>query len=173
MKKSMIILCLLLISGIVAASGCTSDSSSDINREKWKWGYQTQGDYDSMTGYGWSVILTDDTYGSFLQEMSEEKALINVTDKEIYDEEGWTKLLDSGTKTMEGINVYYNKYQSLDEDGLVEAVEGIIIFKKDGRWYKITWKDRPLEPNQKDVEKEISYYLQNAGTKIPVAKDHT
>lgn len=74
---------------------------------------------------------------------------------------------------MEGVTVYYNKYQSLDEDGQVEAVEGIILFKKDGRWYKITWKDRPLEPNQKDVEKEISYYLQNAGTKIPVAKDHT
>lgn len=82
----------LLVSGIVAVSGCTSDSSSDINREKWKWGYRTRGDYDSNTKYGWSVILTDDTYGSFLQEMSEEKALINVTDKEIYDEEGWTKL---------------------------------------------------------------------------------
>lgn len=107
--------------------------------------------------------------------MTEEKALADVKDKDLYDnEDEWgTQLLDSGTKTIEGIKVYYNKYNYRDENGMVEAVEGRIIFNKDGQWYVIMWSDRPLQPNQEAMEKEIAFYINNAGSDIPVDNDYS
>lgn len=173
-RKS-ILICILIIAGTVAVAGCTSDSSSDIIRQESNVEYTTKGDHDSATGYGWKVSLPKSTNSSYFQGMTEKTALANVTDKDLYDnkEEWGTELLDSGTKTIEGITVYYNKFNYFDVDGSFEAVEGTILFNKDGQWYRINWSDRPLQANQEALEKEIAFYINNAGSDIPVDEDYT
>jgi hypothetical protein len=67
---------------------------------------------------------------------------------------------DYGTKTINGIKVYYmtytERYMVDYDDDFHYKVTGTLFFKKDGEWQHITWTDAKGNPNKATIEKEIS-----------------
>lgn len=65
---------------------------------------------------------------------------------------------DHGTKTINGIKVYYmiyNDYVTYEDDSEHSNVKGTLFFKKDGAWQHITWTDAKGNPNKETIDKEI------------------
>ena len=60
--------------------------------------------------------------------------------------------LDYGTKTIDGIKVYYDVYNDTTEN----HVNGETYFKKNGKWYLISWQDVSGNPNKAAIDSEIA-----------------
>ncbi|OEC87894.1 MULTISPECIES: hypothetical protein [Methanobacterium] len=65
--------------------------------------------------------------------------------------------LKYGTKTINGIKVYYDVYNDTEEN----HVNGETYFEKNGKWYMITWQDIEGNPNKSLIDSEISDKIKN------------
>jgi phage-related protein len=71
---------------------------------------------------------------------------------------------DYGTKTINGIKVYYMTYTdsvTWADDSVHEIVKGNVFFKKNGEWQHITWTDPKGNPNKAMIDKEIADKINN------------
>ncbi|GAB6055536.1 hypothetical protein JCM15415_08520 [Methanobacterium movens] len=141
----------LLILSIVSLSGCVSDSPDKLQRTETEMGYRSEFNGE------WSVEVL--TRGTFIESLNEAKAEAEISDLEIYNETGYSKLEDYGTTQIAGITAYYNTYYLLYEDNTPVKFNGILRFEKNNKWYAINWMDQLGNPNKNEIEQEIAYYI--------------
>ncbi len=127
MKWINLIIIPLLIIGIVGISGCTQSKA-------------------------YNVTLSNEKNATMLSNFNDQQAL-NIIKPTQYDSQNGYSFINYGTKTINGINVYYNVYTDLNNNN---TINGELYFNKNGKWYMILWSDIPGNPNKKDIENEIS-----------------
>lgn len=125
MKKILLIVTLLLLA-IVSISGCTSS--------------------DTTKQYNITVNNAGD-----LATFTDVKALDSVKPSSDDAQLGFN-VTDYGTKTINGIKVYYNVYTDSDDN----SVNGDLYFKKGNSWHSLIWKDVSGNPNKAAIDNEIN-----------------
>jgi hypothetical protein len=128
LKKVISILVLLLILAIVGISGCTNSNNNSTTKP---YAVLIQNSTDLSN-------FTDSDAASAVEPSSNDAQMgINVT--------------DHGTKTINGIKVYYDAYTDSSDN----STNGDLYFKKGNTWHLITWKDVQGNPNKAAIENEI------------------
>jgi hypothetical protein len=127
MKKIILILALLLLA-VVSVSGCTS---SDATKQ-------------------YNLTITNAT------GFNENHALYAISPQKDDASVGYINL-KYGTKTINGIKVYYDIYKDTEEN----HVNGETYFKKNNKWYMITWQDIEGNPNKAAIDSEIADKIKN------------
>lgn len=166
MKKSNILLSILLVLTVLAVSGCVGPDYETVRQK-------TDTGYTSSINEGSGTVKLNNTYyandeDSLLEDMNESKALEIISDN--YGIAfGSNSILrtDYGTKTIEGVKVYFDEYEA-KKDNRILSREGKMFFEKNGQWYRISWQHMGLANMEKNVENEIKFYVKNAGGEIPL-----
>ena len=111
----------------------------------------------SIGALAYGIIETSKGYDIYFQNGGElitfdEKAAMESIKPNGYDS-GYYSVIDYGTKTVQGVTVYYTKYIDLENNN---TVRGNLYFKKNGKWYNVGWKDKPGNTNGAKIDREIS-----------------
>jgi len=128
MKRVILVIAFLLLA-VVSISGCTSSDTNTSNKI-------------------YSVNFSNATE---LATFTDAKALNRVKPSSDDAQLGFN-VTDYGTKTINGIKVYYNIYT----DSTDNSVNGDLYFNKNNAWHLITWKDVSGNPNKAAIDNEIS-----------------
>lgn len=122
----------LFLVAVLAASGCTS--SKDYN-----------------------ITVQNATYsGSF----SEQEAI--ETTQPLSSDAGAYNITDYGTKTVNGIKLYYISYTDYTKTYSSKIISGgDVYFQKNNNWYYIHWNDKLGNPNKNSIDSEIANKIKN------------
>jgi hypothetical protein len=125
--KEIILIIGLLLLAVVCVSGCTSSAAKEYN-----------------------LTVTNQT------GLNENNVLNQIKPDKSDAEVGYIDL-SYGTKTINGIKVYYDVYN----DTTLNTVNGESYFEKNGKWYLISWSDISGNPNKAAIDSEISDKIKN------------
>ena len=106
------------------------------------------------TSKGYDIYFQN---GGELNTFDEKQALESI--KPSSADAGYYSVFDYGTKTVQGVTVYYTKYIDLVKNN---TVRGNLYFKKNGKWYNIGWTDKPGNLNSAKIDKEIDKMIKDA-----------
>lgn len=154
MKKVTIIFALLLVLGIVFASGCTTTQMNNTTKN-------ASNSTPAVTAKVPSDTVTAAYYikinnATDLATFTKDKAIDAVSPKSDDASMGIT-VTDHGTKTIEGITVYYSVYTDSSDN----SVNGDIYFEKNGKWHLLTWKDKTGNPNKTTIDNDVADKVKN------------
>lgn len=158
MSKNLFILCLLIMGGVVAVSGCTSESSLTYEELLEEYGSPPPGENLAE----WNRERAKDDYYVFLQnftlleEMTVETAKERLSPSSDDSEMDYT-ILDYGEKDIEGVTVYYGQWTTPSN-----RIEGEVLFEINSRWYSILWYDLIGNPNKEAIDAKISEIISKA-----------